>query len=156
MDAGKIIKHCRKSAGLTQKELEERIFVSVTTIGNYESECRDAPYVEKVREALSADRPQGEVDAVEIYERAEHNLEQGYITIGEFDKRIEPLRHLCYGRPQGEWIGCRHEDSEWLSPMADFYKCSICGKIVNLLQMRSYKFCPNCGARMKGADDADE
>lgn len=57
-------------------------------------------------------------------------------------------------RPQGEWIGCRHEDSEWLSPMADFYKCSICGKIVNLLQMRSYNFCPNCGSRMsKGADD---
>ena len=56
-------------------------------------------------------------------------------------------------RPQGEWIGCRHEDSEWLSPMADFYKCSICGKIVNLLQMRSYNFCPNCGARMKGAND---
>lgn len=53
-----------------------------------------------------ADRQQGEVDAVEIYERAEHNLEQGYITIGEFDKRIEPLRHLCYGRPQGEWIPC--------------------------------------------------
>ena len=44
MDAGKIIKHCRKSAGLTQKELAERIFVSVTTIGNYESEWRDAPY----------------------------------------------------------------------------------------------------------------
>lgn len=57
-------------------------------------------------------------------------------------------------RPQGEWIGCRHEDSEWLSPMADFYKCSMCSKIVNLLQMRSYKYCPNCGARMKGADDA--
>ena len=56
-------------------------------------------------------------------------------------------------RPQGEWIGCRHEDSEWLSPMADFYKCSICGKRVNLFQMRSYRFCPNCGARMKGADD---
>lgn len=57
-------------------------------------------------------------------------------------------------RPQGEWIGCRHEDSEWLSPMADFYKCSICGKIVNLLQMRSYNFCPNCGSRMsKGADN---
>lgn len=109
---------------------------------------------ERQFEADKADRPQGNVDAVDIFEREMHNLEQGYITLGEFDERIEPLRHLCYGRPQGEWIGCRHEDSEWLSPMADFYKCSICGKIVNLLQMRSYNFCPNCGSRMsKGADN---
>lgn len=50
------------------------------------------------------DRPQGDVDAVAIFEREMHNLEQGYITIGEFDDRIEPLRHLCYGRPQGHWI----------------------------------------------------
>ena len=48
----------------------------------------------------SADRPQGDVDAVDIFEREMHNLEQGYITLGEFDERIEPLRHLCYGRPQ--------------------------------------------------------
>jgi hypothetical protein len=52
------------------------------------------------------DRPQGDVDAVDIFEREMHNLEQGYITLGEFDERIEPLRHLCYGRPQGEWIPC--------------------------------------------------
>ena len=114
-------------------------------------------YKDDIEDAInaipSADRPQGNVDAVDIFEREMHNLEQGYITLGEFDERIEPLRHLCYGRPQGEWIGCRHEDSEWLSPMADFYKCSICGKIVNLLQMRSYNYCPNCGARMKGAED---
>ena len=48
-----------------------------------------------------ADRPRGEVDAVKEYERQVHNLEQGYITLGEFDKRVEPLRHLYYDRPQG-------------------------------------------------------
>lgn len=53
-----------------------------------------------------ADRPRGEVDAVKEYEHQVHNLDQGYITLGEFDKRIEPLRHLHYDRPQGEWIPC--------------------------------------------------
>lgn len=73
-------------------------------------------------------------------------------VLTEVRDRIEAIPSA--DRPQGEWIGCRHEDSEWLSPMADFYKCSICGKIVNLLQMRSYNFCPNCGSRMsKGADN---
>lgn len=44
MDAGKIIKHCRKSAGLTQKQLAERVFVCESSIANYEKEWRDAPY----------------------------------------------------------------------------------------------------------------
>ena len=56
-------------------------------------------------------------------------------------------------RPQGEWIACKHGDAEWISPIADFYKCSICDKIVNLFQMRSYKYCPNCGCQMKEVDD---
>ena len=57
-------------------------------------------------------------------------------------------------RPQGEWIEeSRYDDEEWISHRADFYKCSICGKRVNLFQMRSYRFCPNCGAKMKGVDD---
>lgn len=53
-----------------------------------------------------AERPQGEVDAVEVYEKAESQLERNEITIGEFEKIVEPLRHLFYNRPQGEWIPC--------------------------------------------------
>lgn len=49
----------------------------------------------------------------------------------------------------GEWIESRYVDEEWVSHRADFYKCSICGKRVNLFQMRSYRFCPNCGADMQ-------
>lgn len=57
--------------------------------------------IDDIRALPSADRPSGEVDAVKEYERQVHNLEQGYITLGEFDKRVEPLRHLYYDRPQG-------------------------------------------------------
>ena len=53
-------------------------------------------------------------------------------------------------RPQGEWIN-----------MGDFEKCSVC-KATRLKEFQSYygkvtwiktPYCPQCGARMKGADD---
>ena len=68
-------------------------------------ECKTKALVKDINAIPSADRPQGDVDAVAIFMREMHSLEQGYITIGEFDERLEPLRHLCYGRPQG-WIPC--------------------------------------------------
>ena len=48
-------------------------------------------------------------------------------------------------RPQGEWI----DISEWYAPRQ---KCSICETIV---VGYGSNFCPNCGARMKGADDEE-
>ena len=53
-------------------------------------------------------------------------------------------------RPQGEWID-----------MGDFEQCSVC-KGTHLKEFQSYygkttwiktSYCPNCGCRMKGADD---
>ena len=41
-------------------------------------------------------------------------------------------------RLQGEWI----KDDDWC-------KCSVCGETFDELT----NYCPNCGARMKGADD---
>jgi len=111
-----------------------------------------------IRRLPSADRPQGDVDAVDILMREMHNLEQGYITIGEFDERIEPLRHLCYGRPQGEWIHDYH-----FGLALPEHKCSVCGEWEYSDTESNY--CPHCGARMfakdtnvpnkKGADDED-
>lgn len=115
------------------------------------SECEfnttDCKHIARKIEAIpSADRPQGDVDAVYIFEREMHNLEQGYITLGEFDERIEPLRHLCYGRPQGEWI-----------EVDDYFircKCSICGWESHKYEDDVYgmPYCPNCGARMFAKD----
>lgn len=47
-------------------------------------------------------------------------------------------------RPQGEWI--EQEDD-----YHHYWECSECGMGVGLDDIRNY--CPNCGARMKGADD---
>ena len=56
------------------------------------------------------------------------------------------MLELTKGRPQGEWI-MRHGT----------INCSVC-KRSNWSAcfedtVRSFNYCPNCGARMKGADD---
>lgn len=48
-------------------------------------------------------------------------------------------------RPQGEWV---EAEEDWRHQI-EFWKCSECGFAVS----SRYNYCPNCGARMKGADD---
>ena len=50
-------------------------------------------------------------------------------------------------RPQGEWI---YIDEPIIGNPYGRYKCSKC----NLEEPFESDFCPNCGARMKGASDA--
>ena len=50
-------------------------------------------------------------------------------------------------RPQGEWE--MQEDADGL-----YGVCSVCGQDADFSHYyKAYKYCPNCGARMKGADD---
>ena len=58
-------------------------------------------------------------------------------------------------RPQGEWIYGEHDVA-----MCDGYRCDRCGffvpwdyehKFIDFIN--DYHFCPQCGARMKGAKD---
>jgi len=51
------------------------------------------------------------------------------------------ILELTKDRPQGEWIKI---SERWF-----VFKCSVCGNTFDELT----DFCPNCGARMKGADD---
>jgi hypothetical protein len=56
---------------------------------------------------------------------------------------IGALKDIPLAENKGEWIG--KGDYEAIS-----VKCSICGRDNGL---NASNFCPNCGARMKGADD---
>lgn len=110
-------------------------------------ECKAEVLYNRINAIPSADRPQGDVDAVTIFMREMHNLKQGYITTSEFDERIEPLRHLCYGRPQGEWI----------DKGRNLWGCSNCGMEIYSESEKDrnefHKWCSRCGAQMKGADN---
>lgn len=49
------------------------------------------------------------------------------------------------GRPQGKWI---EVEEDWRHQI-EFWKCSECDFAVSSM----YNYCPDCGAKMKGADD---
>ena len=55
-------------------------------------------------------------------------------------------------RPQGEWIGEAdgYADGEFVY---DTWYCSNCDYAVDDDEPPIWNYCPNCGARMKGADD---
>lgn len=94
-----------------------------------------------------ADRPSGEVNAVKLYEDAISDLEHNKITLGEYEKQIEPLTHLYYDRPSGFWTKVD----------VATYICSECGKKQIADDINELNFCCCCGSRnkvrRKGADD---
>lgn len=49
---------------------------------------------------------------------------------------------------------CKQKEGEWIKKYdkAPRYVCSICNHLFN---NKEYKYCPNCGAKMKGAEDAE-
>ena len=60
------------------------------------------------------------------------------------DAIVERIKTLSSAdRPQGEWV--RY--------MGDIWTCSACGESLMCDDIECNNFCPNCGARMKGADD---
>ena len=83
----------------------------------------------------------------------------------EIFEEIEPKR--------GEWIVVdtevisvpvywnkeQKESDEKGAGIQEKCKCSVCGRKVNFMGykklgvIKSFNFCPNCGAKMKGADD---
>lgn len=71
-------------------------------------------------------------------------FEQGLNEIKWYCTELESNVMPSVDRPQGEWI--EQEDD-----YHHYWECSECGMGVGLDDIRNY--CPNCGARMKGADD---
>ena len=63
---------------------------------------------------------------------------------------MDELMSMIADRPQGEWIRIeRNENIEGHIVPMRIYKCSTCGE----KEVASTRFCPNCGAMMKGADN---
>lgn len=57
------------------------------------------------------------------------------------------MRLIADGRKRGEWIALDDTSN-------GYWKCSVCGTPTEAFGAKElYKFCPFCGADMKGADD---
>ena len=69
------------------------------------------------------------------------------------------LERADVDRPQGEWIEktkFHNADDDTIIEEWQSAKCSVCGKYHTtpyLYCFDNYNYCPNCGCRMKGADD---
>lgn len=76
-----------------------------------------------------------------LYKEANRLLDKSKISLGEYERMIEPLNEEV--RKEGYWIS--HGDDQ----------CSECGmSFPDLYPLyNSASYCPNCGARMKGASD---
>lgn len=73
------------------------------------------------------------IDADDL--KKELNKNRYYVTYKVFD--IIDNAPTIEKRPQGEWLKNANE----------IYKCSLCGAYGN---PNYFRFCPNCGAIMKG------
>ena len=84
----------------------------------------------------------------------------------EVDRQVNALPYIDLAdyvpkadRPQGEWVEktkFHNADDDPIIEEWQSAKCSVCGKYHTtpyLYYFDDYNYCPNCGARMKGADD---
>ena len=81
---------------------------------------------------------------------ANRKLDNNEITLGEYEKMIEPLkREIEPERKTGHWI--IHSDD--LFPSESTQECSECHEHQPLDWRHSDNYCPNCGADMREVQD---
>lgn len=110
--------------------------------------------IEKMQAIPSADRPQGVYDAIALVNR---ETEREDLSEEIKNYLFCDLRKKLWGldsRPQGEWIDAEIPlESGGSMPIQ---VCNLCKTFYPLAYTGGgHRFCPNCGARMKGVDDED-
>lgn len=79
----------------------------------------------------------------ELYEDAVNDMERDTLSLG-----IYLIERVKNGKPlkTGHWI------MQGLSPYEGFIRCSECDAVYDI--KRVFKYCPNCGAKMEGENNA--
>ena len=94
-------------------------------------------------------------------QRKEYKLPNGKKAVFEYDvcgigkvtlECMDELMGMIADRPQGEWV-----DAEIPLESGDTMPIQVCNLCKTFYPLAytggGHRFCPNCGARMKGADD---
>jgi len=77
----------------------------------------------------------------------------------ELSKRIKSLPSAPDSRQRGDWVRLEREENVYdlhgVPTWGVNYMCDKCGFITTAIQdhFGQYKFCPNCGADMRGGED---
>ena len=82
----------------------------------------------------------------------EHKMERRMPTLCRNCRTVKMIQAIPSARPQGEWI-----DAEIPLESGDTMPIQVCNLCKTFYPLAytggGHRFCPNCGARMKGADD---
>lgn len=134
--------------------------------GVYTAEAVEAIKALPSAEAVSReeyDHLEALYDAVRIYDSSAEavqipiKLEKRYPESKDEDITDAFMRGYLAGRSsaeavQGEWI----HDGQNFKGGLDWCHCSECGYKTSANGLSVYRFCPNCGARMKGGEQNDD
>ena len=86
------------------------------------------------------------INAINLLARIPHDVASAYYA----DMSINAICSLpSADRPRGEWILECDAEGEG----DNLYRCSECGCNYGCQEYDIPNFCPNCGAKMKGAED---
>ena len=99
---------------------------------------------EIISEIPSADRPQKVIAQVTFDEEKLREI------VKEAVERFKEEYEVA-DRPQGEWVW--HEDEDICNCSECEFEIDATGCIEPMEYVGVFHYCPNCGARMKGADD---
>ena len=83
-----------------------------------------------------------------ISRQAAIHIASGYCHPTNIAKELAKLPSVQPKRMRGKWIDVN--DGKWNT--IEVLKCSVCGEIDNRMY-KTDKFCPNCGANMRGDED---
>ena len=86
---------------------------------------------------------------LDLIRDADRKIDNGDITLGEYEKTIEPLkRKIQPERKTGKWLPDNNNYYE------ERFICSVCGrsyKVDTCMGKPMWDFCP-CGAKMEGEE----
>ena len=88
----------------------------------------------------------------ELLARAEHEFNNGYITLEGYEEMIKPLRQEIQS------VQPEQKTGQWME-FDDYntFRCSACGILWTTIEGtpidNDMNFCPNCGAKMEVDDE---
>lgn len=85
-------------------------------------------------------------EAIKRLKEVQAEFNENWVDYGGINEAFEKAYQALEERPQGEWIP-QGDEFSWV------FKCSCCGWVDGYPFNERHKYCPNCGADMRGGKE---